>query len=106
MKLVALYKQPADIQAFEDAYFKTHLPLIDKVPGLQKTVITRFTRTLVGEGYYMMAEMYFANKDALKAGMKSPEMAAAGENLNTFAEGLVTMLYGEEQKDPTPLTEM
>jgi uncharacterized protein (TIGR02118 family) len=97
MKLIALYKQPAEAQQFEEKYFNTHLPLMQKVPGLQKTVITRFTRTLMGEGLYMMAEMYFTDQAALKTAMKSPEMAAAGENLNSFAEGLVTLMYGEEQ---------
>lgn len=97
-KLIALYKQPADPSAFDQAYFNSHLPLIAKVPGLRKTTITRFTRTLQGEGYYMMADMVFDHKEALKAGMKSPEMAAAGANLNTFAEGLVTLLFGEEEQ--------
>jgi uncharacterized protein (TIGR02118 family) len=97
MKLVALYKQPANPAAFDEAYFNTHIPLIKKVPGLEKTVITRITRALMGEGYYLMAEMYFASPDALKAGMKSPEMAAAGENLNSFAEGLVTLMFAEEE---------
>jgi hypothetical protein len=32
----------------------------------------------------------------MKNGMRSPEMAAAGENLNSFAEGLVTLMYGVE----------
>ncbi len=98
MKLIALYKQPADPNAFEEVYFKEHLPLMAKVPGLQKTVITRFTRTLMGEAPYLMAEFHFADKDALKAAMKSPEMAAAGDNLNTFAQGLVTLCYAEEEK--------
>jgi len=97
-KLVAIFKQPADAGAFEEAYFKTHLPLIAKVPGLQKTVITRLSRTLMGEGLYLMAEMYFADKEALKTALRSPEMTAAGENLNTFAEGLVNLAYGEEDK--------
>jgi uncharacterized protein (TIGR02118 family) len=97
MKLIALYKQPPEAQNFEQAYFNTHLPLLRKVPGLQKAEITRFTRTLTGEGFYMMAEMYFFDQNALKTAMKSPEMAAAGENLNSFAEGLVTLMYGEEQ---------
>lgn len=100
MKLVALYKQPADTAAFDDAYFNTHMPLISKVPGLLRTVITRFNRTLMGEGYYLMAEMYFADSSALRAGMKSPEMVAAGENLNSFAGGLVTMMFAEEQETP------
>jgi uncharacterized protein (TIGR02118 family) len=100
-KLVAIFKQPPDPAAFEEAYFQTHIPLLAKVPGLQKTVITRFTRTIMGEGNLLMAEMYFADKEALKAGMRSPEMAAAGENLNTFAEGLVTLAFGEEEKPAT-----
>lgn len=98
MKLVALYKHPPDPTAFDEAYFKTHLPLLAKVPGLQKAVITRFARTLMGEDLYMMAEMYFSDGGALKAGLKSPEMALAGENLNSFAEGLVTLVYGEEER--------
>jgi len=85
------------MEAFEKAYFNMHLPLISKVPGLERTVITRFNRTIMGEGFYMMAEMYFSDADSLKAGMKSPEMAAAGENLNSFAEGLVTLMFGEEE---------
>lgn len=96
-KLIALYKQPADPAAFDQAYFDTHLPLISKVPGLKNTVITRLTRTLQGEGFYLMAEMVFDDREALKAGMKSQEMAVAGTNLNTFAEGLVTLMFGEEE---------
>lgn len=97
MKLVALYKRPDDPVTFEESYFNSHLPLIQKVPDLQRTVITRFTRTLMGDEYYMMAEMYFPDVDKLKAAMKSPEMAAAGENLNTFASGLVTLLFAQEE---------
>lgn len=99
MKLVALYKQPEDPAAFEQNYFNNHLPLINKVPGLQKTLITRFTRTLMGEGFYMMAEMYFKDSSSLKTAMKSPEMAAAGENLNSFAGGLVTLMFAEESPE-------
>lgn len=95
-KLVALYKHAQNTEAFEDAYFRTHLPLINKVPGLKRTVITRFSRTLMGEGYYMMAEMYFEDNAALKSAMKSHEMAQAGENLNSFASGLVTLMFGDE----------
>lgn len=97
MKLVALYKTPEDPAAFDEAYFNSHMPLIQKVPDLQKTVITRFTRTLMGDEYYMMAEMYFPDADKLRGAMKSPEMAAAGENLNAFASGLVTLMFAKEE---------
>ena len=94
IKLVALYKQPDDAMAFEEAYFSTHIPLIHKVPGLLDIKFTHFTRTLVGEPYYMMAEMYFQDKEMLKAGLRSPEMAAAGENLDSFAKGQYTLMFG------------
>lgn len=97
MKLIALYKEPKDPAAFDQAYFNTHIPLINKVPGLQKVVINRFTRTIMGDGFYLMAELHFADNEALKAAMKSPEMAAAGENLNSFAAGLATLMFAEEQ---------
>ncbi|MEX2144713.1 MAG: EthD family reductase [Anaerolineales bacterium] len=95
MKLIALYKHPADQGAFDKAYFETHLPLIGKLPGLQETQVTRFTRTLAGEGYYLMAEMYFPDEAALKTAMKSPEMAAAGENLDSFAKDLYSLMFGD-----------
>ena len=95
-KLIALYKSPQDPEAFDEAYFNTHLPLIAKVPGIQSTKVTRITRTLTGDGFYMMAEMNFSDKEALKNGMRSPEMAAAGENLNSFASGLSTLMFGED----------
>ncbi len=98
-KLIALYKRPSDPQAFDQAYFSTHLPLISRLPGLEKMAVTRFTRTVMGEDWYLMAEMVFADQDSLKTAMRSPEMAAAGTNLSSFAEGLVTLLFGEEQKD-------
>lgn len=98
-KLIALYKQPADPAAFDKAYFETHLPLIKKVPGLQRAVVTRFTRSLTGNSYYLMAEMYFPDEAALKAGMKSAEMAKAGENLDSFAKDLYSLMFGEEVTD-------
>ncbi|MGA9531274.1 MAG: EthD family reductase [Anaerolineales bacterium] len=95
MKLIALYDPPADPEAFDRQYFGSHIPLLDKVPGLQSTTVTRFSHKVMGREMYMMAEMVFDDAESLKQGLNSPEMAAAGDNLNTFAEGLVTLLIGE-----------
>jgi uncharacterized protein (TIGR02118 family) len=95
MKLVAIFKKPEDPQAFEKAYLETHMPLIQRLPGLISSDISRFTRTLMGEELYLMNVMTFEDLDRLKAAMKSPEMAAASENLNTFAAGLVTLYFAE-----------
>ncbi len=96
-KLIAFYKVPAEPAALEQAYINSHLPLIAKVPGVQKTLTTRFTRTRQGDGYNIMAEMRFEDRESLKLGVRSPEIAAGGGNINSFAAGLVTLVFGEEE---------
>ena len=34
--LVAIYKKPADVEAFETHYFGTHIPLAKTMPGFQE----------------------------------------------------------------------
>ena len=37
VKLIALYRKPADIGVFEKHYFEVHIPLVEKIPNLLKT---------------------------------------------------------------------
>ena len=95
-KLIALYKAPADADAFMRHYRETHLPLVARIPGLVKTELTLVERTLMGEqGNFLLAEMYFADAASFREAMKSPENAATGADLANFAEGLVTVMTGE-----------
>jgi uncharacterized protein (TIGR02118 family) len=94
-KLIALYKTPADAEAFMAHYRTTHLPLVQKIPGLVRAELTLVSRTLMGEpGNFLLAEMYFEDDDFRDA-MKSPENAATGQDLALFAEGLVTVMTGD-----------
>lgn len=95
-KLIALYKRPDDVEAFDKHYDEIHSPLIRKVPGLQKLSVSRSLRAFAGDApYYLMAEMEFADKEAFKAAMASEENKAAGKDLMGFAGSLVTMVHGE-----------
>ena len=102
VKLIALYKKPADVKAFDEHYFGTHLPLADKIPGLKKVEISRIAGSPMGESeYHLMAELYFENMDALKAGMSSPEGKASGKDVMSFAKDIVCMMFAEvEEKVP------
>ncbi len=94
VKLVALYKKPADLERFDRQYSQTHVPLVNKWPGLRRVEVGKVTGAIGGDPpYYQIAEMYFDDMDALKSALRSPEAKAAGENLQSFAPGLVTMLY-------------
>lgn len=96
MKLIALYAKPDDVEAFNTAYFDTHVPLIEKVPGLQSMHVSKHVRTITsGKAPFMITEMRFADKESLVAALNSPEMAAAGENLDSFTKGRYTLMMAE-----------
>jgi uncharacterized protein (TIGR02118 family) len=102
IKYVALYRTPDDPAAFESKYFESHKPLIDKVPGLVRQEIAKVTRTFVagflGEDTqpYLIAELYFESKDAMKAGFASPEWQAAGANLTEIGGMELVAMFSAE----------
>ncbi len=97
VKLVALYRKPADPAAFDKAFFETHLPLVNKIPGLVRLDVMRVTGAPRGEAeYYQISELAFESRATLDTAMASPENMEAGKNLMSFARGLVTFLYVDE----------
>ncbi len=97
VKLIALYAKPPDLSSFDRHYHEVHLPLVRKWPGLRKVELGRITG-MPGEGelpYYLIAEMYFDDQNALRAALRSPESRAAADDLQRFAPGLVTLLYAQ-----------
>ena len=100
IKLIALYQKPADAQAFEEHYAHVHLPLLEKIPGLRKTELSRITGSPRGEApFYMMYEMYFDDMDAYNRAMASEENKAAGRDLMSFARDIVIMMIAEAYED-------
>jgi uncharacterized protein (TIGR02118 family) len=84
VKLIALYEQPADEAAFLDHYTRVHLPLVEKIPGLQRAVVNRVVGNAMGgeAPYFLIAEMHYADRAAFEA---------------NFAAGKVKLLIVEEQ---------
>jgi len=96
VKLIALYRKPADVAAFEQHYREIHTPLAKKMPGLRKIEVARTYGSPGGEAkFYMATEMYFDNKDALMAALSSPEGKAAGKDVMSFAADLIHMMFAE-----------
>lgn len=93
----ALYRRPEDSDVFDSNYFGTHVPIVADTPGLLENKVHRVTRQLVGEpGYYLLAELVFADTASMKAAFKSPEWAASGANLQEWGGmDLVTMFTTE-----------
>ncbi|MBC8043493.1 MAG: EthD family reductase [Rhizobacter sp.] len=99
IKLIALYKKPADPDAFESHYHAVHTPLVMKTPNLKQLAVTHFTASPMGgePAYYMMAEMHYENQAMFDDAMKSPENRAVGKDLMSFAKETVTLLIGEDK---------
>lgn len=101
VKLTALYRQPQDVPEFEKRYFEGHIPLAEKMPGLLKVEVTKFTGTPMGDQspYYLQADLYFESSETLQSSMRSPEGRAAAKDVMSFAGNLVTMIVGEVKGD-------
>jgi uncharacterized protein (TIGR02118 family) len=87
IKLVVLYTQPADPTAFDEHYLGVHMPLVAKIPGLVRAETGKFTMALDGgeQTYYRVAELYFADQDAMNAAFTSPEGGATAADYAEIA---------------------
>ena len=87
VKLVVLYTQPEDANAFEQHYADTHMPLVDRIPGL-----ARAETGLVGAAadggektFHRITELYFADPDAMQAAFGSDEGKATAADYQEIA---------------------
>ncbi len=94
VKLVALYKKPADVEAFEKHYNEVHAPLARKMPGLQKMEVSHMFGSPGGEPkFYMTAEMYFESKELMFAALGSEAGKAAAKDVMSFAGDIIHMMF-------------
>ena len=87
LKLVVLYTQPDDPDAFDRYYLETHMPLVAKIPGLQRAETGRLDAALDGgeKTYHRMAELYFADQQAIEAAFASEEGQATAADYQQIA---------------------
>ncbi|MGE5287033.1 MAG: EthD family reductase [Micromonosporaceae bacterium] len=87
VKLVVLYTQPGDPDTFDQHYLGTHVPLVAKIPGLQRFEASHFVAALDGgeQTYYRMAELYFADQAAMDAAFGSEEGKATAADYGKLA---------------------
>jgi len=66
-KLLVMYPQPTDVDAFEGVYQSEHVPMaVAKLAGKNKLVATKVVGAPSGTPqYYRIAEVHFPSMDAL-----------------------------------------
>lgn len=87
VKLVVLYTQPDDHAAFDEHYLGVHVPLVAKLPGLQRFESGTIALALDGgeQTYHRIAELYFADQAAMNAAFGSPEGSATAADYAAIA---------------------
>lgn len=98
-KATVLYGQPADPAAFDAYYESTHIPIAQKMRGLTGWTIMKLEPNADGDPppYYLIAELYAPTREHLLAILGSPEGRAAAADVDNFATGGATFLFGDVQ---------
>jgi len=93
-RITIQYGAPADPEAFEQHYTEVHVPLASTLPGLRRYVRSH-PRGMGGDAPYLVAELWFDDAEALKAALKSPEMAETAADAQTLDVASMTTFTGE-----------
>lgn len=99
-KLVAIYKKPANPQAFDDYYFSKHVPIASRIPGLRSNEVSKGP-VLSPQGdtpYHRVALLSFDSMAALQEALASPEGRATAADLANFADAGVELLIFDSRE--------
>ena len=96
-KMIAIYKTPADTEAF-DQWYKRHSEIAKKVPLVKEFRFSKITGGPRGASdLHFMAELVFATKEDFKTAMNSPENMAAGKDAFTNYKDIISVHFAEEE---------
>ena len=85
-KLVVMYPKPADPAHFAKHFREVHMPLVEKMPGLQDSSYGPATGPDGGEGaFFWMFVGTWPSIEGIKAGLGSPEGQAAVADIPNYS---------------------
>lgn len=96
VKMTALYKRPADVEAFLNHYHNVHMPIVRRLPGVKKVEISSmFTFKGDPADPFIMADVYFEDKAQLIAALKSDPGRESGRDAQEFAGEYVQVFFSD-----------
>ncbi len=97
--IIVLFGKPQDPQEFDKLYWKEHVPMARKIPGLKKFTVHKVMPPPGREApYYQVVEMEFESMDELKKATKSLESQESTRHASKMATGGMTFLYTEPKQ--------
>lgn len=97
-RLIALYSQPEDPEAFDAHYRDVHDPMVRRYPAIREVRLTRAD----GVGgraapFYLMAEMFFDSRADLDAALASEPARESARDLRNFAAAGVQLFIADDE---------
>jgi uncharacterized protein (TIGR02118 family) len=87
VRFLVLYNTPEDPAEFDRYYREVHIPLAKKLPGLRRYTVSRDAAVIRGDTFYLVAELDFDDRAALRAAFESADGQAAAADVPKFATG-------------------
>lgn len=86
-RLIAVYKKPVDVKAFEKHYFETHIPLAKRMPGFRKYEVSAGPVSVLAgpNDVYLIGAVYFDDLQAMQKAFASPEGRACAADRQVYA---------------------
>ena len=96
-RLIVLYNQPEDTEAFDAHYRDVHTPIIERYPKLREFTTCR-PQGVGGRPspYYLMAEMRFETDADLQEALRSEAGTESARDLRNFATAGATLFVADE----------
>jgi len=86
-RLVAIYKNPTDVDSFGKHYFGTHVPLAKTMPGVRKYEVSHGPLSVLAgpTDVYLIGTVYFDDHEAMINAFASPEGRATAADRQLYA---------------------
>ncbi len=93
IKISVQYGHPTDVDAFEEYYTNTHLPLAGKMSGFTNLELAKVVATPDGSPlpFYRTAEIWWDSEEDMQKTLGSPEGQATVADIANFATGGATV---------------
>ncbi len=99
-RLIALYNQPDDPDAFDAHYRDVHTPIVARYPNLRGVRLSKPAGVAGRQPqFYLMAEMVFDSEADLDEAIGSEAGAESARDLRNFAGAGVTMFVAPDEAD-------
>lgn len=110
VKLIAIFRRPADPQEWMGRYLNEHEPLCRALPGLVRLELSSpfESMPLAGAGGdrrgppFLICELYFADRASFDAAMTSPEGRTLVVDLERVGQVGLTMYLADVERDHAP----